>query len=53
MRLALATRASMVARAVPAWLEAEGHVVPDRQVRVERVALEDHGDPAVGGGGWR
>ncbi len=31
--------------------EAERHVVLHRQVRIERVALEDHGDFAIGGGG--
>ena len=30
-----------------AQLEAEGEVVTDRHVRIERVALEDHGDVAV------
>ena len=33
-----------------AQLEAEGQVVVDRHVRVERVALEDHGHVAVLGG---
>ena len=30
-----------------AQLQTEGHVVVDRHVRIERVALEDHGDVAV------
>ena len=30
-------------------LEAEGHVVADGEVRVERVGLEDHGDLALAG----
>ena len=35
-----------------AQLEPEGDVVVDRQVRVERVALEDHRDVAVARGTW-
>ncbi len=47
MPVAAATRSSMTAGGGAGLLEAEGHVVADGEVRVERVGLEDHGDLAL------
>ena len=41
------TRRSISACGDAAQLQAEGHVVVDAHVRVERVVLEDHRDVAV------
>ena len=35
--------------ACPVHLQAEGHVVIDRHMRIQRIGLEHHGDAAVGG----
>ena len=42
------TRASISLLGLARQLQAEGHVVGDRHVRIERVALEHHGDAALG-----
>ena len=45
---AVVTRRSISGAGVSDLLEAEAHIVPDRQVRIERIGLEHHGDAAVG-----